>query len=79
MAVNYLSIKFYNIGTWGQFHQHFYVWLFQSFFGAQLSVTCQNQPAQLSATCKWHNQYNFCMKKHSDFFFQKQAAFLSFP
>jgi hypothetical protein len=31
--------------------------------------------AQLSAICEWHNQHNFCTKKHGEICFQKQAVF----
>jgi hypothetical protein len=63
---------------WGQFHQHFYVRLFRSIFWSQIIVTCKWQPAQLCATCEWHNQHNFHTKKHCEICFKKQAAFLSF-
>jgi hypothetical protein len=44
-------------------------------FCAQLIASYEWQPAQLSATCKWHNQPNFRMKKHGEIHFQKEAAF----
>ncbi len=51
---------------------------FKAFFWTQIIATCEWQPAQLSATCKWHSQHNFHSKKHGEICFQKQAAFLSF-
>ncbi len=48
---------------------------FSKLFCALLIATCEWQPAQLSVTCEWHNQNNFCTKKHGEICFQKQAAF----
>jgi hypothetical protein len=54
------------------------VQLFQSFFCAQLIATLKWQPAQLSATCEWHNQHNFCTKKHGEICFKKTGSFFVF-
>jgi hypothetical protein len=51
---------------------------FLKLFCAQLIATCKQQPAQLSATYKWHNPNNFHLKKLREIHFQKQVAFLSF-
>jgi hypothetical protein len=53
------------------------MWFLEAFC-TQLTVTYEWQPAQpawLSATCEWHNQYYFHTKKHGEIYFKKQVPF----
>jgi hypothetical protein len=59
---------------WGQFHQHFYAQLFQSFF---CTANCDLQKATSTAKCNLRMAHpaQFSYKKPGETHFQKQAAF----
>ncbi len=37
--------------------------------------TASAQPVQLSETCEWHKQYNFCTKKHGEIHLKNNQHF----